>query len=122
VGLTGSEPPELVGARILEAAESDQAVADALMFWGSHPLDFYTLFKVGEIIEEHARDEMLEWTSSSEFGRFNTAANSASVSGTAARHAVQRKPPKGKPMSIEEARTYILNLAQKFIMFRVSRS
>src|SRR6476646_981163 len=39
VGLTGSEPPELVGARSLEAAESDQAVADALMFWGSHPLD-----------------------------------------------------------------------------------
>jgi len=115
-GVPQALPP---GPRIVEAAETDLAIADILTLIGSHPHDFFTLYKVFEIIEHEARADLYrDWTTKAEAGRFTMSANSRAASGMAARHAIGKGTPKASPMTIEEARAYILRLAEQFLRSR----
>jgi hypothetical protein len=114
------QPPPAPGPRVVAAAETNTAISDVLTLVGSHPHDFYTLYKIFEIIEHEAAAELYgKWTTKSEAKRFTMSANSRAASGMAARHAILGKAPKDQPMAIEEGRQYVLQLADKFLRSRL---
>jgi hypothetical protein len=107
-----------LGASLATEAAIDQALSDLLTLIGSHPHDFYTLYKVHEIIEDETPGGLNPvWTTTNdESERFTCAANNRGASGLSARHATTTKPPaKLIPMTLDESRQYVLRLANSFL-------
>ena len=111
------QTPPALGSDVVTQAESDQATADLLTLVGSHPHDFYILYKIHEIIEEQTKGGLHRaWTTPAESQRFTSAANNRAASGLDARHATTRKAPaKTTPMTLDESRQYVLRLANSYL-------
>jgi len=111
------QTPPALGPNVVTRAASDQVLADLLTLIGSHPHDFYTLYKIHEIIEEQTNGGLYRaWTTTAESERFTSAANNRGASGLHARHAKFRKPPaKTIPMTLDESRQYVLRLANSYL-------
>jgi hypothetical protein len=111
------QTPTAPGAGLVTEAAINQALSDLLTLIGSHPHDFYTLYKVHEIIEEDTKGGLYRaWTTKDESDAFTAAANNRGATGLNARHATTRKPPrKVTPMTLVESRQYVLRLANNYL-------
>lgn len=78
-----------------------------------------SLYKIYELLEGHPsqRKEFQKKFNipENEFRRFSDAVHNPSVSGDLARHAYEEKPKTANPMSISEAESFVLNIANRWL-------
>jgi hypothetical protein len=99
-------PAPTKGPIYLAKADRDPAVREVLqLLAGDHP-DWFTLYKVMEIIQADAGG-LDALTKKSDISAFGASANRADVSGEAARHARQKGATPRQTMSLDEARAFI---------------
>lgn len=122
----GAGPPRPPpGPPIVVLAESDDAVRDILDLIGPHPLDFFTLFKVYEIVrDEVSRGGIITqgWATDEELRTFTESSNRHEISGRAARHARLSGQPSGRAMSLGQAQTLVLRIANRFLFHRAEEA
>ena len=114
-------PPPVPRARVWASlADSDPAVADALRLLGSlDQLDFVALYKLFEIVRDDAGGgkgiEEKGWATRDEISAFTAAANRPDVSGDEARHARMGGTPPKRAFTIDESRSFVLTLVQRWL-------
>lgn len=103
-----------VGDKVLAVVKTNDAAAQAMFYLsrnGGRP-DWFDLYKVFEIIRDHQDGE--NWMEERQPGKirsFKLSANHASISGIAARHAIEKgRPPKTIGISLEDGRTLMTAL------------
>jgi hypothetical protein len=108
-----------VADKVLAVAETNDAAALAMFYLsrnGGRP-DWFDLYKVCEIIEQHQGGR--DWMEEQQPGHidlFTLSANHASISGIAARHATTKgRPPKTTGMSLAEGRALMTALTVGWI-------
>jgi hypothetical protein len=114
------DPPSPWPAR-LALAETNPEVAKVLIIMGGgEKLDWYSLFKVYELIEKAIGGEQQMrqngWATSTQQRAFRASANLEKVSGAAARHAVDNGTGHPKEtMTIEQGRSFISELVRNWL-------
>ena len=82
-------------------------------------VNWYDFYKVLEHVEADVGGEKgitsAGWASASQLGRFTGTANSGTILGDAARHAVTGKPPLKNPMTLPEADSFIRGITRQWI-------
>lgn len=110
-------PPTFIEAATA-AANQHEVVADALRFFLDS--NWVNLFKVYELIEEDlggskAIVTRFQGITSAQIDRFTGSANNRNASGDGARHGHKKWPSPKKPMSLQEAESFIRGLLDQWI-------
>jgi hypothetical protein len=104
---------------ILHCLKSNEDVQEALYYLGAEGNAWANLYKVSEIVEDHAgRSQAIAkkgWCSKSEWARFRQTANHQEAIGRFSRHARSRAVPPLNPMSIVEARLFAGKLVKRWL-------
>ena len=104
-------------ARLIALAENDHDLSRILVDLSDESIGWSRLYKVFERIEKCAGGDVvgLRWCARQRRGDFKYSANSP-LTGDGARHAVLTgSNPKPPPMSLEQARSFVLGLARKLV-------
>ena len=100
---------------LAEVANRDARVEQVLrtLASGADPVNLYRAF---ELVENDVGARMVTngWTTKAEIRRFTHTVNSVRVLGAEARHAVERRRPPRNPMSIAEARAFVMRLVEEW--------
>lgn len=110
----GSEPR---AALLVKLAEKDHDLSKILGDLSDESIGWSRLYKVLERIEKCAGGDVvgLRWCARQKRGDFKYSANSP-LTGDGARHAVWKGPNPNPPrMSLEQARSFVLDLARKLV-------
>lgn len=105
-------------------ASKNRVVADVLNYLETGSNEIATLYKVYEIIandvggQKTIRDN--GWISKNKIELFTRTANSPDAIGDKARHGVQKNQPPKTPMSLNEAKSLILNLVKCWIDSKIT--
>lgn len=104
-------------ARWLRLAESRPNVKSVLSTLHDGQQSWAELYNVFEVIQWDVGGDMISrgWTTQAEGDRFTGTANSFELTGMKGRHAGRRMSPPRKPMSPEEAQTFVMDLAQRWL-------
>jgi hypothetical protein len=119
----GQQEQPSPGPSLLDKADDDDDVADALRFLGApvDELDWFDLWKVFEVVRVHRRggSELVAkgWLTDEERKRFTRSANDPAVSGDAARHA-RHSEVDADPMPLNEAQQLMSRLAWRWLVER----
>ncbi len=109
-------PPAQPTVSLVSAALNDKAISKALRLLGSDANTWVGLYRLHEVVEADVGGEhrMLKngWGSSRQLKRFKHSANSVAVAGDNARHGKELSLPPGAPMSLGEAKAYVLYVLQ----------
>ena len=112
--------PSLVGLGLV-----DDEVADILRWWGKEKLDWFTLYKIYEIILKSAANDQvsklakLGWASPAEIKLFKGTVNSKDAIGDEARHAVQKNASPRNPMKFHVAESLIRRLIRHWLNHKI---
>lgn len=114
------QPPPPPRARTWAAlASTDPAVSDALRLLGSVELDYVALYKLFEIVrDDSGRSTGIVgkgWAAREDISAFTGAANRPDVSGDDARHARMPGDPPKRSFTIDESRSFVLTLVQRWL-------
>jgi hypothetical protein len=106
---------------IMNLAFSNSDVAKVLRLLAAQDAESWVgLYRIFEVIECSAGGSAAlltkGWGSHADLRRFKHSANSVHVAGDAARHGAEANPPPKAPMSIEEARVYVTNLRESWLV------
>jgi hypothetical protein len=112
-------PPPRPTVSLTRAALSDAAISKALRLLGSDANTWVGLYRLHEVVEADVGGEhqMVKrgWGSSRQLKRFKHSANSVAVAGDNARHGKELSLPPGAPMSLSEAKAYVLYVLQAWL-------
>ncbi len=107
---------------LLDACSQDQPVKWAVCLWANCEHDWFTLYKVYEILEQAGKTEAAIEAGKYTRSQFNllkrTACSAQAVGVEAARHAKQHPPPKN-PMSLSDAENVIASLLRDWLLERL---
>lgn len=119
-------PPPPKGPVIVELAQKNPNVADALRLLGApqerlHWSDLYKLFEiVGDDVGGENEVVRHGWAGSSQLKRFRASANRQDISGDEARHARNLGAPPRRIMSESEASVLVRHLVRRWIDWRLN--
>ncbi len=106
--------PPAPGPGYVQLGRTHPDVAEALAILGKAgpPPDWVDLYKIFEIVRDNVGGrkalEQRRWVSASKLGAFTASADRPDISGAQARHArTDPKPPRGRTMTLAEARQMI---------------
>lgn len=113
-------PPPPPRARAWAAlASTDPPVSDALRLLGSVELDYVALYKLFEIVRDDSGGSTgivgRKWAAREDISAFTGAANRPDVSGDDARHARMPGAPPKRSFTIDESRSFVLTLVQRWL-------
>lgn len=112
-------PPPQPTLSLTSAALSDASISKALRLLGSDANTWVGLYRLHEVVEADVGGEhqMLKhgWGSSRQLKRFKHSANSVAVAGDNARHGKELSLPPGAPMSLGEAKAYVLYVLRAWL-------
>lgn len=92
------------------------------MFWADPVRTWPRLYRFVEELEEHlgGHVDKFKFCSYTKRGRFRLSANSAEVAGKDARHGTGIKPAPAKPMSLDEAVTFVRKLIEDTLRYEAA--
>lgn len=90
-------------------------VAKVLSILGQPRLTWYELYKVHELVQEAVGGIPAGWASRADLSAFGASANHPAVSGSEARHAVQKGRPPKRTMSLSEGEQLIRDLVRRWL-------
>ncbi len=98
----------------------DPEVAKALRIFGSGDLDWRDLYVVFEVIEGDAGKAIREgdWASAAVIKNFKHTSNSVGALGDVARHGKESTQPPKNPMSLDDARSLVRNLLDRWLQWK----
>lgn len=106
-------------AAILVPAFRNPRAGKVLQILRQEPQTGESLFKIYEIVEEHFNNRKTFHKqfgiSKVEFDRFCDVVHNAHVSGDWARHATKKQPNTPNPMTIEEAKAFVFDIARRWL-------
>ena len=99
-------------------ADQDQDFSEALFFFGADGNPWSNLYKVVEIVDEVVTKNVAVangWCPDSQWRRFKHTANHQEAIGRFSRHARMNSEPPADPMSLDEARQFVLKLLRSWL-------
>lgn len=119
----GQSAPALPGPAVIRRADEDPAVADLLYLMANHPRDWFTLYKLYEIIEHEIGKRGITargWATKKQLKRFVASANHPGLSKHDARHARAKGSPPSPSllMALDEAAQLAITMAHEFLIER----
>jgi hypothetical protein len=110
-------PPRFVA--VVRLTHSDAAMEKVMRLWSRDSTSWVGLYRVFEVIRADVGGERgivrAGWASGARIDSFGHSANSVGVAGDEARHGVERGAPPARPMTIEEARTFVHDLLDNWL-------
>lgn len=122
VAVSGQDPPPVLGPAVIRCADEDLAVADLLYLMANHPRDWFTLYKLYEIIKSEIGDIGITdrgWATGNQLDRFTASANHPGLSKHDARHARAKGSPRSQSfMALDEAAQLAITTTHRFLIER----
>jgi len=104
---------------VIQLTHSDVAVERAMRLFAADSTSWVGLYRILEVIDEDVGGEKrltaLEGAAKMPIKDFKHSANSVEVAGDESRHGVEPGDPPARPMTIEEARTFVRNLMDSWL-------
>lgn len=118
------QPGPTYAQRLLKASRNATHAQTAMMIWSDPHKTWPRLYRVLEELEAELSSTVSKASlcSDNERDRFNQSANSSAVAGKDSRHASGKFAPPRRPMSLEEAISFIGVLLQKTLLAVHARS
>lgn len=98
----------------LDLADREPAVREVLQMLSDHHPDWYTLYKIMEVVQADAGG-LTAFATKREISAFGASSNHPQVSGEAARHARQTGGMPRHTMTIEEARAWLKRVVEDWL-------
>lgn len=122
VTVAGQDAQAPPGPAVIRRAGEDPAVADLLYLMANRPRDWFTLYKLYEIIKSEIGDIGITdrgWATGNQLDRFTASANHPDLSKHDARHARQKGSPRSQSfMALDEGARLAITMAHGFLIER----
>lgn len=107
--------PEQEFLATLEVAGAREEALKLLRLVSQPDLKWVELYRISDVVVAAGGTRLLSETAKGELNRFRHTANSVGAVGDEARHGHERTQPPGHPMTLAEARTFVLTWARDWI-------
>jgi hypothetical protein len=113
-GTPQEDPGATQGQVLLEGSRSDPHLRMATLIWADEIRTWPRLYRVLEEVERFLREPANKagLCSGNERDRFTRSANAAEIAGKDARHASGKYEPPSRPMSLDEATSFVRSLLE----------